>query len=284
MNNNPFEPVAPEPAELTPTDNSADNFSADSDNFGGESISVNTKAPRTGIAIDGINPKLDSDFNSQSIGNDSIHATLNNAVKSPVSSPVVTVQTPDSNDDLLTDDIDKNSLLENVNDDASRDKTDAKLSSSIEELDQVDKVPDNKPTKKFTISVATIVFFILTLAGIGGTVYFYMQNNDTSNKLADAKAQVDKLNANSSSSTTSNNKSNSQYDALQNKITDLTSQNADKQKTLDDNKKTIDQLNAKNADLTKSNDDLTKKVQNISDLTTKVDTMVNKLNNIYANQ
>ena len=132
--------------------------------------------------------------------------------------------------------------------------------------------------------MATIVFFILTLAGIGGTVYFYMQNNDTSNKLADAKAQVDKLNANSSSSTTSDNKSNSQYDALQNKITDLTSQNADKQKTLDDNKKTIDQLNAKNADLTKSNDDLTKKVQNISDLTTKVDTMVNKLNNIYANQ
>ena len=283
MNNNPFEPVAPEPAELTPTDNAADNFSADGDNFGGETISVNTKAPRTSIAIDGISPKIDNDFSTSSTGGDSIHTALNNAVKSPVIEPVVSTQSSLSDDNLLADDADKNSLLETVSTDEPN--SEGKLSSSIQELDQVDKkTNNNRPAKKFTISVATIIFFILTLAGIGGTVYFYLQNSDTSSKLADAQAQVDKLTANSNDSATSDNKSNSQYDALQNKITDLTSQNADKQKTLDENKKTIDQLNSKNTELTKSNDDLTKKVQNISDLTTKVDTMMSKLNTIYSNQ
>ncbi len=283
MNNNPFEPVAPEPAELTPTDNAADNFSADGDNFGGETISVNTKAPRTGIAIDGISPKIDNDFSTSSTGGDSIHTALNNAVKSPIIEPVVSTQSSLSDDNLLADDTDKNSLLETVSTDEPN--SEGKLSSSIQELDQVDKkTNNNRPAKKFTISVATIIFFILTLAGIGGTVYFYLQNSDTSSKLADAQAQVDKLTANSNDSATSDNKSNSQYDALQNKITDLTSQNADKQKTLDENKKTIDQLNSKNTELTKSNDDLTKKVQNISDLTTKVDTMMSKLNTIYSNQ
>lgn len=138
-----------------------------------------------------------------------------------------------------------------------------------------------KPPKQFTISILSIILFVLALTGIGGTIFFYIQNNKHADDLAEANAKVQQLTDQSDQSSTADNKTTSQFDALQDKIAELTKQNDDKQKTIDDNKTTIDEQTKKITDLTTQNEDLTKKVQDISNLTTKTDSLLNRLDKIY---
>ena len=293
MNNNPFEPVLPEPADLTPTDSAADDFTADSEDFGGDqSQNLNTdnaRPTRTSIAIDGITPRINAflddtndDPSTNSVAdNTNINGddTFSNNVMADDSTSIT------NNDNTASGSETKNESSSFQS--AEKDKASRDLDSSLKKMSSAkdSKSPKNngdKPVKKFAISTVTIVLFILTLAGIGGSVYFFLQNNATANELADAQAQVDKLIAEGNDSAASTDNSNSQYDALQNKITDLTSQNNDLSKTVEENKATIDSLTSKNSDLTKTNADLSTKVQNISDLTTRLDSMLNKLESAYG--
>lgn len=287
MNNNPFEPVAPEPAELTQTDNEPDNFLSEDD---GDIINVTSKPSRPNVMLDGVSPMQNlSDADGGTDGPIDSNA-IADAV-SDTSSSLETNALVDAPDDSLTDEpSDDGKFLDSAAETATETDNLANLDSALtaaaaisdeKSKNNAKKGNGGKPAKQLKISLLTIVLFVLTLAGIGGSVFFYLQNQANLDKLDTAEAKVAQLTNSSSESATSENKSANQYDALQDKITDLTQQNADKQKTLDENKKTIDGQTTKINTLTKSNEDLTTKVQNISDLTTRLDTMLKKLEGIY---
>ncbi len=306
MNSNPFEPVSPEPATLQPTDSTPDDFMADNDN-------LRAKPARPAVMLDGVSPA--PGFNQSapavaSYGPTPVVAETPPAgvafggtgygSPSPLANPVTS-----TDDSLLGDnDMATNDDFLNSAPDPSANQPD-QLTAAIDALpadepgdhkkqSKKDKkaaakaakasAKNDKPPRQFTISIASIILFLLAAGGIGGTIYYYMQNDANQGKIKTYQAQVAELQNNGASSSDSDNKTSSQFDALQDKITELTKQNEAKQKTLDENKTKIDDLTKKNSDLTKTNDDLTKKVQNISDLTTRVDTMLKKLETIYANQ
>ena len=83
------------------------------------------------------------------------------------------------------------------------------------------------------------------------------------------------------SSTTSSNKSSTQFDALQDKIADLTTQNEEKQKTIDENKTTIDNLNKQVSDL---NTKLTDAQNKLTSDTQVSDKMQSLITTMCANQ
>ena len=145
-------------------------------------------------------------------------------------------------------------------------KTSADSPAPIEPLGE-------KPPKQFTISIMTIILFILAVAGIGGTIYFWIQNSKTSDALADAKAKVQQLTDQSNTANISGNKTSDQFTALQKNLADMTKQNDDKQKTIDDQKKTID-------DQTKQITDLTTKAKTIDTLTGQLGGLLNSSCNI----
>ena len=115
-------------------------------------------------------------------------------------------------------------------------------------------------TKQLTISLMTIIFFILFVAATAAAVYFYIQNNKNKANYDDISAKYESLKSTNDNSATSSTKSKTQYDALQTKIKDLTKDNKELTKTVNDNKKTINDLNTKNATLTKQAADANKKL------------------------
>lgn len=115
-------------------------------------------------------------------------------------------------------------------------------------------------TKQLTISLMTIIFFILFVAATAAAVYFYIQNNKNKANYDDISAKYESLKSTNDNSATSSAKSKTQYDALQTKIKDLTKDKKELTKTVNDNKKTINDLNTKNATLTKQAADANKKL------------------------
>lgn len=107
----------------------------------------------------------------------------------------------------------------------------------------------NGQPKQLTVSVLTIIFFILFAGATAAAVYFGIQNNKNSNALGDAQAELQQLKDQNADSSNSANKESTQFDALQDRIKDLTEQNDAKQKTIDENKTTIDNLNKQVSDL-----------------------------------
>ena len=89
----------------------------------------------------------------------------------------------------------------------------------------------NGQNKQVTISVLTIVFFVLFVAAGALAGYFYYDNNKNKDSLADAQAELQQLKDETNASSNSSNKASTQFDALQDKIAELTTQNEDKQKT-----------------------------------------------------
>jgi cell division protein FtsB len=295
MNSNPFEPVSPEPATFEPTDSAPDDFMADSNNNNGAA-----KPARPAVMLDGVSPAPAS--TSFDPNTPPVDITTMGSALAPNEGPFegsgagdTTANTSDTSDSLLNDnDAPNDNFLNDASEPAKDTDTSTPILSGMLPDDKpVDDKADkkkakkdkkgDKPARQFTISIASIILFLLAIGGIGGTIYYYLQNSSNSDKVKTYQARIAELENNGASTSDSENKTSSQFDALQDKITELTTQNADKQKTLDDNKTKIDDLTKKNADLTKTNEDLTKKVQNISDLTTRVDTLVNKLNGIYPN-
>ena len=131
----------------------------------------------------------------------------------------------------------------------------------------------NQP-KQLTISVLTIVFFVLFLGATATAVYFGIQNNKNSNELSDAQAKLQQLTDENNSSTTSSNKSSTQFDALQDKIADLTTQNEEKQKTIDENKTTIDNLNKQVSDLNTKLTDAQNKLTSDTQVSEKMQSLI----------
>ena len=131
----------------------------------------------------------------------------------------------------------------------------------------------NQP-KQLTISVLTIVFFVLFLGATAAAVYFGIQNNKNSNELSDAQAKLQQLTDENNSSTTSSNKSSTQFDALQDKIADLTTQNEEKQKTIDENKTTIDNLNKQVSDLNTKLTDAQNKLTSDTQVSDKMQSLI----------
>ena len=131
----------------------------------------------------------------------------------------------------------------------------------------------NQP-KQLTISVLTIVFFVLFLGATAAAVYFGVQNNKNSNELSDAQAKLQQLTDENNSSTTSSNKSSTQFGALQDKIADLTTQNEEKQKTIDENKTTIDNLNKQVSDLNTKLTDAQNKLTSDTQVSDKMQSLI----------
>jgi predicted RNase H-like nuclease (RuvC/YqgF family) len=129
----------------------------------------------------------------------------------------------------------------------------------------------------------TIILLILVIAGIAGAVWFYLQNSKNADALVNAEAKVQQLEDDLSASANSENTTAGQYDGLNDKIEDLSGQNAENLKTIEDYKKNNDELTKKVTDLTAQNTELSKKASEISTLTTRVDTMLNKLDDLLKN-
>ncbi|MCL2037911.1 hypothetical protein FWG95_02825 [Candidatus Saccharibacteria bacterium] len=264
-NSNPFQPALAQPADDSAlnTDSAADNFTDDA-----SAPIDNAKPPRPAVSLDGISRPSDSgddttssdstdtndtntaaDSNSPTFGSD----PLDGISISPDAIPSEPTSDPLSQIAALTDD-DQPAL-----------PTDAKLPK------------DQKQPKQFTISILTIIFFVLTLAGAAGTGYFWWQNSENADARADAEAKVAQLTDQTVDTSTSENKATGQFDALQDRVADLTKQSEDKQKKLDENKKTIDDLNKKVTDLNKAKEDAEKKAADTSALVTRVDKMIQLL-------
>ncbi|MCL1877161.1 hypothetical protein FWF74_03975 [Candidatus Saccharibacteria bacterium] len=134
--------------------------------------------------------------------------------------------------------------------------------------------PQPVKTRHFSISILTLLFFILTLAGGGGTVYFFQQNNDTLDKLGKAEAKIRELEGKQKDNDYSVDKDSSQYDTLQSKIATLTKKDDENTKTIEDQKKQIEELTKKNETLTTEKVELQKKAEDISKLTDKLENVL----------
>lgn len=136
-------------------------------------------------------------------------------------------------------------------------------------FEQAAQVADNqkKPPKlatpkqkQVTISLLTIIFFLLFLASTGVAVWFGYDNNKKSTALADAQAKLAQSKDYLSDKTNTSTKTSTQFDALQAKIADLTKKNDEAKQQLDEKQKNIDDQNKKIADLTKQNGDFQNKI------------------------
>ena len=265
MNNNPFEPVTTDPAVDPPqTDNAADDFTADS----GDNVDVNvtsggeeaTKAP---LSIDGISPSYGDDVKVMKIDEDG-----NSTVESATAS-----------DDILTNDTDGDFLNTSLPDEPST----APINDETPTLAAVP--PTNaKPTKTVRISLLTIILFILAIAGIAGAVWFYLQNSKNADALADSQAKVQQLEDQLKTKSNSEDTTAGQYDGLNDKIGDLSSENSKNLKTIEEYKKKNDELTKQVADLTAKNTELNKQATNISSLITRIDKLLPLLEIAFGNQ
>lgn len=260
MNNNPFEPVTTDPAIDPPqTDDAADNFTAD-DDTGTADLDSPAKAP---LSIDGISPKYGADAS----GDDSIDGDNNVVIKTGAA----------SSDEILTDDHAGDFLDNMANDTPTPEATDE---PAVEEPAEGETpilpapAEPEKPAKRVTISLLTIIFFILAVAGIGGTVFFWLENNKNVDAREKAEAKVLELEDKLSTSATAENTTAGQYDGLNDKIGNLEGKNEESQKTIDDYKKKNEELTKEVEKLTGENKTLDNKAKNISDLTTKLDVLL----------
>jgi len=266
MNNNPFEPAMTEPDDGNPplADSAADDFTAGDDTSEDSNNLDDGGASKSPLSIDGISPSYNTD---PMTGNPVIDDSLTDE------SSVVHVKTAKTSlDDGMLNDDHTGDFLDNLATDKDTDSPagdDSTTPALVEPIKTESKKPE-KPVKRLTISFLTIIFFILTLAGAAGTVYFYLQNGKNSDDLVKANATIQKLKDQLASYSTAENTSTGQYDSLGNKIADLSTQNKENLTTIDDYKKKVDDLTAKNADLTKQLDEQTKKASNIDNLTTKL--------------
>ena len=232
--------------------------------FGGKKATDNADATNNKTSVENVFGSTDNN-------------SLNNAPMPDLANTIATTEIGNSNSDTATSPISA-SLV------AAAEAADSK-SGGIE-LTPTNQPKKNKGSKtgqpkQLTISVLTIVFFVLFLGATATAVYFGIQNNKNGNELSDAQAKLQQLTDENNSSTTSSNKSSTQFDALQDKIADLTTQNEEKQKTIDENKTTIDNLNKQVSDL---NTKLTDAQNKLTSDTQVSDKMQSLITTMCANQ
>ncbi len=136
------------------------------------------------------------------------------------------------------------------------------------------KAAKNGQPKQLTVSVLTIIFFVLFIGAGAAAVYFGIQNNKNVNALSDAQAELQQLKDQNADSSNSANKESTQFDALQDRIKELTTDNDNKQKTIDENKTTIDNLNKQVTDLTKQVTDANNKLTSDTTVSDKMQSLI----------
>lgn len=225
--------------------------------FGGKKVTNNADATDNKASVENVFGSTDNN-------------SLNNEPISNLANTIATTEIGNSDSDTTTSPISA-SLA------AAAEVADGK-SGGIEltPTNQSKKNKGNKTgqPKQLTISVLTIVFFVLFLGATATAVYFGIQNNKNSNELSDAQAKLQQLTDENNSSTTSSNKSSTQFDALQDKIADLTTQNEEKQKTIDENKTTIDNLNKQVSDLNTKLTDAQNKLTSDTQVSEKMQSLI----------
>jgi|GEM_PF-1880164 len=285
MNNNPFEPVTTDPSIDPPqTDNAADDFTAgdsvDNVDTGINNFDGAAKAP---LSIDGISPNYD---NIEKIDNVTL---IGSKPDDNPSSTAGAILTDDHAGDFLGDfNVDDAPQPENPTESAQDLPALTPAPATPGKKEKKAKVKKEKPvkepkdpsTKHVTISLLTIIFFVLAIAGIAGTIWFYLQNSKNADALADETAKVQQLEDELANNSTSENTVAGQYDGLNDKIEDLSGQNEESLKTVEEYKKQVDDLTKKNTDLTTQLAEQTKKAADISTLTTRVDTMLKKFEDL----
>lgn len=269
MNNNPFQPTNSTPPVMTPGDDGADSFVAPA--------ATQSKPPAKQTAQKTAqHPKPDQ---PQPVHNNQNPAKEEAEVAAPAESDL-----PDqANYDPIADPID----TEIARTEMSQPQPNP-AANQIENLAmQADAYepapPSGVKTHRLSISILTLLFFLLTLAGGAGTFIFHRQNSENVDLLSQANARIQELEANGADISISDDKDSSQYEALQNKIADLTKEKDENTKKIEEQNKKIEDLTAKNKALEEEATALTKKVQNIEDLTNKVNSMTNKLNTVLEN-
>lgn len=290
--NSPFRPALRKPADdsVLAGDPAADNFLAGSDNLGGrvtiDSVSpinqVDTPATTEPEPMATIN---NIDTTSQPTQpSDDIFEALSQQADTPAE-PTITAESekkPAKSSKKLhmpkfgkhkTQDTNATKSAISVAADVADNATPALTAPVVE----TGKKTTTKPTKQVTISALTIIFFVLFIASTACAVYFGIQNSSNANKLSDAQAQVDELTAKSSENANSTTKQNNNFDALQDKITTLTKESSDKQKTIDQLNKDKTDLNNKVNTLNGQVTTLQNKVNSDSQTSTDVKSLITTL-------
>ena len=237
--------------------------------FGGKKVTNNADATDNKASVENVFGSTDNN-------------SLNNAPMSDLANPIATTEIGNSDSDTTASPIS------------------ASLAAAAEAADGksggIELTPTNQPKKnksgktsqpkQMTVSVLTIVFFVLFLGATATAVYFGIQNNKNSNELSDAQAKLQQLTDENNSSTTSSNKSSTQFDALQDKIAELTTQNEEKQKTIDENKTTIDNLNKQVSDLNTKLTDTQNKLTSDTQVSDKMQSLITTMcaNEPYKSQ
>lgn len=274
MNNNPFEPVTTDPAVDPPrTDGAADNFAANGDSDANKSVPDETT--KASLSIDGISP---------SYGSEAAAPDDNPPISGPVSSAPVNISDNNTKTpgDILTDATAPEGFLNSMTTEDAKDNTTPVPGELPAPVAPVETKPE-KPVKHVTISLLTIIFFVLTLAGAGGTVYFYLQNSKNANELGDAKAKIQELEDKLSTSSTTEGATAGQYDGLNDKIEDLSGKNEESTKTIEEYKKKNEEQAKQITELTAQNADLQKKAADVQSMKTNIDTTKSILDGICAN-
>mgnify|MGYP002516265513 CR=1 FL=1 len=277
--NNPFKPVLPKPVtdnDLA-TDPSADNFLASSD---GVDDRLSQHATLDGMLS--ANARQNNDFG------DIANVAARHQHHEPIT-PTFNAK-PEEANNAVEHNHDEKANKEESKPSSNSNKADifAVAAAAADNQTTPPKALD-KPNKKapvqkangsekqVTISLLTIVFGVLFIISTIAAVYFYMQNNKSQNDLADAKAKVSQLSDTASNDSAESDKATTNYDALQNRIQDLSKQVTDKDKTISDKQKTIDDQNGKITTLNKQVTDLQNKINSDKTVSDNMKSLVTTL-------
>lgn len=287
MNNNPFEPVTAEPSVGLPlADDAADDFTAgdntksansfDSPTSDFDSPTNNFDSPaKTPLSIDGISPNYDYDNTEKASDVTLVGSRLDDNRSTTAGDDILTDDhAGDFLNGLGTDEVTNDSPKPEITAEPAKDDLPVPAPTVPDKPEKPVKNKAEKPVKHITISLLTIIFFVLAIAGIAGAVWFFMQNNKNVDALNEANGQVQELKDELSAYGTTESTSGGQYDGLTEKIESLAKTNEENLKTIDEQKKKVDELTKNNADLTTQLAEQTKKAADISGIVTKLDTVL----------
>lgn len=278
--NNPFKPVLPRPV----SDNDLAN-DPNADNFLAGSNGINDRLSQH-VTLDGMlsaNPQSQNDFGDiASLTNNRATTALGGAPK-PSTQPATNhksvvasePKTADSKSDIFAAAAaaaDGQSVAPKAND--GKFKLEKK---DLAKKDATKKATSNSGEKQITISLLTIVFGVLFIISTIAAIYFYTQNNKSQSELADAKAKVSQLSDTANNDSAESSKATTNYDALQNRIQDLSKQVTDKDKDISAKQKTIDDQNSKITSLNKQITDLQNKVNSDKSVSENMKSLVTTL-------
>lgn len=278
--NNPFKPVLPRPV----SDNDLAN-DPNADNFLASSNGINDRLSQH-VTLDGMlsaNPQSQNDFGDIASLTNSRATTALGGNPKPSTQPAANHKPVVASEPKATDsksDIFAAAAAAADGQSVASKATDGKFKLEKKgraKKDTTKKAAQNSGEKQITISLLTIVFGVLFIISTIAAIYFYTQNNKSQSELADAKAKVSQLSDTANNDSAESSKATTNYDALQNRIQDLSKQVTDKDKDISTKQKTIDDQNSKITSLNKQITDLQNKVNSDKSVSENMKSLVTTL-------